>query len=201
MSMINTLFLDIGGVLLTNGWDRGMRNAAKEKFYLEKTEFDHLHKEYYNLYEQGKINLSDYLDKVVFWKKRDFTKLEFEAFIKEQSQPYSETLNYFLDLKKQYNLKVVALSNEGREIADYRIKTFDLCKLFDFFIISAFVGYQKPDYHIFQMAFDLTKVPLDEILYIDDRSEMVDAIAKFGIKGIRHTSLEATKKEIEHLLH
>ncbi len=198
--MINTLFLDIGGVLLTNGWDRGMRNAALAKFQLEKTEFDHLHKEYFNLYEQGKINLSDYLDKVVFWKKRNFTKLEFESFMKQQSQPYPETFNYFLNLKKQFNLKVVAVSNEGREIADYRIKTFDLGLLFDFFIVSSFVGYQKPDYHIFQMAFDLTQVPLDEILYIDDRSEMVEAIAKFGIKGIRHTSLEATKNEIESQL-
>lgn len=199
MTTIKTLFCDIGGVILTNGWDRGMRNKAIEKFHLEKEEFNQLHKEYYNLYEQGKINLSDYLDKVIFWKTRDFTKADFENFMKEQSQMLPDMFQMLLDLKSKFKLKVVAVSNEGREIAEYRIRTFDLTSLFDFFVISAYAGYQKPDFHLFQMALDFTQSPIDEILYLDDRPEMVDAIAKFGVRGIKHVSCESTKMELEQL--
>ena len=42
-SPLTTLFLDIGGVLLTNGWDRGIRVHASEKFGLDYKEMDERH--------------------------------------------------------------------------------------------------------------------------------------------------------------
>ena len=35
MADVNTLFWDNGGVILTNGWDRGSRQKAVEKFHLD----------------------------------------------------------------------------------------------------------------------------------------------------------------------
>jgi putative hydrolase of the HAD superfamily len=34
-SPITTLFLDIGGILLTNGWDHNIRTHAADKFGLD----------------------------------------------------------------------------------------------------------------------------------------------------------------------
>ncbi len=195
--MIKTLFVDIGGVLLTNGWDRGIREKTLNEFHVDKDEFDHLHKQYYNLHEQGKISFDEYLKKVVFWKKRDFSISEFETFIKDQTVPYSEMITLIESIKKAYNLKVVAVSNEGRDLAEYRIKTYDLNKIFDSYIVSSFVYFQKPDPHIYRIALDVTQAPIDEVLYIDDRSYLVEAASKLGIKGIVHTSVETTKKELE----
>jgi len=198
MTIIKTLFVDIGGVLLTNGWDKVIREKTLNEFNLQKDEFDSLHSEYYNLHEQGKISFDEYLDKVVFWKKRDFSKLEFVDFIKNQTRTYPEMFNLILDIKRKYNLTVVALSNEGRELAEYRIKTYDLGSIFDFFIVSSFVYYQKPDVHIYKIALDVTQSHISQVLYIDDRSYLVEAASKLGIEGIVHTSYESTKLELEH---
>jgi putative hydrolase of the HAD superfamily len=200
MTKINTLFLDIGGVFLTNGWDRSIREKAIRTFQLNKDEFNDLHKEYYDLHEQGKISLSTYLDKVVFWKKQDFSKFEFEEFMKNQAESYPEMIKWISDIKKEYNLKIVTVSNEGRELAEYRIKKFNLTSLIDTFIISSFVYFQKPDPRIYQIAFDVTQSEISKVLYIDDRAHLVEAASKLGIKGIVHKSHEETKKTFEALI-
>ena len=41
--MITTIFFDIGGVLLTNGWGRDSRRAAAEYFHLDWDEFSDRH--------------------------------------------------------------------------------------------------------------------------------------------------------------
>lgn len=200
MTKITTLFLDIGGVILTNGWDRGIREKAIKKFHLEPKEFDALHKEYYDLHEQGKISLSTYLDKVVFWKKRPFSKTEFEDFMKSESQAYPEMIDLFSNLKKEYHLKVFAISNEGKELAKYRIHTYNLASFIDAFFISCFVGIQKPDPRFYEMALDITETDPSDVIYIDDRSYLIDAASKLHIKGIEHTSLSSTKNACQVLL-
>lgn len=194
---ITTLFLDIGGVLLTNGWDHTVRDAAIKKFHLANQEFDPLHKKYYDLLEQGKITLDEYLNETIFWKERNFSKSDFIQFMNEQSKPYPEMLQFIRELKKKHHLTVVAVSNEGRELAEYRIKAFQLNDIFDITIVSAFVYFQKPDPHIYQMALDISQAKIDEIIYIDDRDYLVEAAAELGFYGIVHTSMESTREELK----
>ncbi len=63
---INTLFLDIGGVLLTNGWDHHSREKAADHFNLDYAILDERHKLTFGIYETGKIDLQEYLDRVIF---------------------------------------------------------------------------------------------------------------------------------------
>ena len=73
MSMhIKTIFLDIGSVLLTNGWDRKSRKLALEKFNLSSEDFEPRHEDIFALYEEGNVTLDYYLDKTVFYKERPF---------------------------------------------------------------------------------------------------------------------------------
>lgn len=192
--MINTIFTDIGGVLLTNGWDRNARKRAVINFHLDKEEFDSFHKQYYNQHEQGKLSLDQYLDKVIFFKKRDFSKEEFISFMKSQSEKLPDMIEMYQELKTKHHFRIVAVSNEGRELAEYRIKTFNLTSFIDTFIFSSFVGFQKPDPRIFQAALDITQVPIDNLIYIDDREELADAAKKFGFQTIHHTSYASSKK-------
>jgi len=55
---ITTLFLNIDGVLLTNGWDCGMRILASEKFGLDHKELDERHHLTFDRYEGAKPSLS-----------------------------------------------------------------------------------------------------------------------------------------------
>lgn len=67
-------------------------------------------------YELGEMTLDGYLEQVVFYKDRNFTPFEFKVFMYEQSKPYPEMIEMMIHSKKQYQLKVVAVSNEAREL-------------------------------------------------------------------------------------
>lgn len=196
MKPITTLFLDIGGVLLTNGWDHNQRESAVRHFGLEIEEFDVRHRQTYNLHETGKISLDHYLNSVVFWKERNFSLDEFKRFMLAQSQPHPEMLLFISKLKKKHSLKVVIISNEGREVVEYRIQKYDLKAVADCFIVSCFVGAQKPAIAIYRLALDLAQVLPEEVLYIDDRKEMIAAAEAMGICSVQHVSLESTRAQL-----
>lgn len=197
---ITTLFLDIGGVILTNGWDHVSRMKAAKQFDLDWTEFEKRHKHYCDIHEKGLISIDEYLEKVVFYIKREFTPAQFKEFMQAQSLPFTDMLNYFAQLKKQKNLRIVFVSNESRFLAEYRTKKYQLGKLGDTFVVSCFVGLQKPDPHIFKMALELTHTFPSEVVYIDDRANLIEDAKPIGFHEIHHTSLEQTKKELEKLL-
>ena len=119
---ITTLFLDIGGVLLTNGWDRHARMHAAETFHIDFGEMDERHHLTYDIYEAGRLSLEDYLNRVVFYEERPFSIEEFRTFMFSRSQPYNEMIDLVRVLKTRHHLKTVAVSNEGRELTRYRIQ-------------------------------------------------------------------------------
>jgi len=198
-SPITTLFLDIGGVLLTNGWDRGMRKLASKKFGLDYEEMDERHHLTFDTYEEGKLSLDEYLNRVVFYQDRSFSREEFKTFIYSQSQPFPKMIEWVRGLKAQHNLQIAAVSNEGRELTTYRVQQFKLGTFIDFFISSCFVHYRKPDADIYRIALDIAQVHPDQVVYIDDRAMFVEVAQELGIRGIIHSGYEATRKTLETL--
>lgn len=190
---ITTLFLDIGGVLLTNGWDHQARQRAATTFDLDYEELNERHHLTFDTYEEGKLSLDEYLARLVFYKPRAFTLDDFKTFMFAQSQPYPAMLDLMRNLKRQYGLQVAAISNEGRELTVYRIREFKLHMLFDFFISSCFVHYRKPDADIYRMALDVAQAAPAQSIYIDDRAMFVDVAQGLGFHGIHHTGEAATR--------
>jgi putative hydrolase of the HAD superfamily len=196
---ITTLFLDIGGVLLTNGWDRGIGMQASERFGLDYQEMDERHHLTFDTYEEGKLSLDEYLNRVVFYQKRSFLREEFKAFMYAQSQPFEEMIELVRKLKKQYGLQIAAVSNEGRELTVYRVQQFGLGTFIDFFISSCFVHYRKPDADIYRIALDLAQVTPEQVVYIDDRAMFVEVAQGLGLQGIIHTGYESTQETLENM--
>ncbi len=196
-SHITTLFLDIGGVLLNNGWGRGLRRKAAEKFHLDYEEMDERHHLTFGTYEEGKLSLYEYLYQVIFYKERSFTMEEFTDFMFGQSTPFPEMIDYIRKLKELYNLRTVAISNEGRELTIHRINKFELGTFIDIFLSSCFVHYRKPDVDIYRMALDIARVHPSKVVYIDDRSMFVEVANSLGIHGIQHTGYESTRTAFE----
>ena len=190
---ITTLFLDIGGVLLTNGWDREARLRAAQTFRLDYQVLDERHHLTFDTYEEGKLSLDEYLQRVIFFQPRNFSLQEFKDFMFSQSKPFPEMIELVHELKNRYGLKVAAVSNEGRELTVYRIRKFDLSRIIDFFISSCFVHFRKPDHDIYKIAMDIAQVPPEQVVYIDDRSMFVEVTKELGIRGIHHTNFEATR--------
>ncbi|HEY0297853.1 MAG TPA: HAD family phosphatase [Arachidicoccus sp.] len=191
---IKTLFTDIGGVLLNNGWDRKKRAAAVEKFKLDAEELNERHHLTFDTYEEGKISLDEYLDRVVFYQKRSFSKKAFKEFMFNSSSAYPDMIELLKSLKQKYGFHIAVVSNEGRELNDHRIKHFGLNEFVDFFISSSFVHLRKPDADIFKLALDIAQVDPEEVLFLDDREMFVQVAERLGIKGIVHKSYEETKK-------
>jgi putative hydrolase of the HAD superfamily len=198
-SLITTLFLDIGGVLLTNGWDHNIRKRAAEKFGLDYDEMNERHHLTFDTYEEGKVSLDVYLDRVVFYQERSFSREAFKAFMYAQSQPFPEMIELMRGLKIQYGLEAAAVSNEGRELTMYRVQQYHLGAVIDFFISSCFVHYRKPDEDIYRIALDIAQVRPEHVVYIDDRAMFVEVARGIGINGIIHSSFEATRMSLEGL--
>ena len=193
---ITTLFTDIGGVLLTNGWDREARGEAAVRFNLDSVDLEERHHLTFDTYEVGKLTLDEYLERIVFFEERSFTYDDFKAFMFSKSLPYNDMIKLICDLKKKYNLKVAEISNEGRELNQYRINTFKLNEFVDFFVSSSFVHFRKPDADIFKVAVDISQSDVATSLYIDDRMLFVQVAEGLGLKGIHHNSYEDTKVQL-----
>ncbi len=196
---ITHLFLDIGNVILTNGWDRRMRRKAAETFGIDHDEMDERHHLTFDTYEEGKLSLDDYLRRVVFYKKRSFSTEEFKEFMFSQSRPFPDMIDMISKLKSRYGLKVAAVSNEGRELTTHRIIAFRLADFIDFFISSCFVHYRKPDADIYRIALDIAQAAAPRVAYIEDRDMFVAVAEEFGIRGIVHRGYESTRDALSKL--
>lgn len=196
---ITTLFLDVGGVLLTNGWDHLARRRAAAKFKLELSDLEDRHHLTFDTYEEGKLTLQEYLDRVVFYRKRPFTRDQFQRFMFAQSKPYPQMIGLAKQLKARHRLKIAVVSNEARELNEYRIQTFGLARLVDCFVSSCFVHIRKPDADIFRLALDVTQAPAREVVYIENTPMFVEIAEGLGIRSILHTDYESTARKLASL--
>ncbi len=198
-SSITTLFLDIGGVLLTNGWDRNARKLAASTFSLDLAELEERHHLTFDTYEEGKLTLDEYLNRIVFYDDRAFSRDDFRAFMFAQTEPYPEMIDMICKLKATYGLKIAIVNNEGRELNEYRIRQFRLNRFVDFFISSCFVHFRKPDADIFRIALDIALVQPHEVLYIEDRPMFVSVAEGLGINGLCHENYASTREKLVKL--
>ncbi len=196
---ITTVLVDLGGVLLTNGWDRHARRRAAEKFNIDFADMDERHHLTFHTYEVGKLSLEDYLSRAVFHKERPFSRDSFIMFMFAQSHEHPDMIELVRRLKQAYGLKIISVSNEGRELTEYRIRRFDLSSFIDCFVSSCFVHVRKPDYDIYSMAMDIAQASCEEVVYIEDREMFVEAARCLGIQGIIHRGYESTREALAAL--
>lgn len=196
-SSITTLFIDIGGVLLTNGWDRAARKQAASTFSLDLIELEERHHLTFDTYEEGKLTLDEYLSRIVFYEDRAFSRETFKEFMFSRTEPYNDMIEMICQLKEKHGLKIAIVNNEGRELNEYRINKFGINKFVDFFISSCFVHFRKPDADIWRIALDIAFVKPAEVLYIEDRAMFVSVAEGLGINGLLHTDYASTKEKLK----
>jgi putative hydrolase of the HAD superfamily len=199
MAEVTTLFWDNGGVILTNGWDRGSRQKAVEKFGLDWADFEDRHELMLHAFECGDATLDEYIQRTVFYRDRAFTQQQFKQFMFEQSQALPEALAFAKKLaatKRQMN---AALNNESLEINDYRIKTFGLRDCFEAFFSSCYLGVRKPDRGIFSLALKITQRDPAECVMIDDRGLNLECAREMGMKTILVKDLPQLRADLAKL--
>ena len=189
---ITTLFLDVGDVLLNDGWDHHARRRAAKTFNLSWAEMEMRHQLTFETHEEGKLTFEEYLGRVVFYEKRPFTRAQFRRFIFAQSKACPRMIELVSQLKQRYRLKIIVVSNESREVNAHRIRKFKLNGFVDSFISSCFVHIRKPDADIFRLALDISQAPARQVIYIDNTLMFVQIAEGLGIRSILHTDYTST---------
>jgi putative hydrolase of the HAD superfamily len=188
--------MDIGGVLLSDGWNHRARKRPVRKFRLEPAEVETRHQITFASYEEGKLTEDQYLDHVVFFRKRPFTRDEFRRFMFAQSKPCPEMLALVRRLKTSHRLKTVAVSNEARVLNEFRIRRFKLAELIDAYISSCYVHLRKPDADIFRLALDVAHTPAQEVAYVENTPMFVEVARGLGIRNVLHTDWRSTRAQL-----
>lgn len=198
MAQITTLFWDIGGVILTNGWDHVSRKAAAETFHLDWDEFRERHDLSFPAFDSGHITLNQYLDRTIFHKPRAFSREEFIAFMYAQSKEYPEARAVLDAAARTGKYFVGAINNEPLELNEYRIAAFDLRREFQVFFSSCYVGSRKPEEGIFRMALAVTQRKAEECIFIDDRPLNLESPRRLGMNVIHHQNAEQLRRELRN---
>lgn len=188
--MITTIFWDLGGVLLTNAWDRHARGRACEHFGLDCYDFEDRHEQVVGDFETGRMDLDTYLDRTIFYEARSFGKPGFRTFMFEQSQEEKPALDFVRRLHATGRYRLAVVNNESYELNAYRIEQFRLRECFDLFFSSCFVRVRKPDPGMYRLALEVTQTPPGDALLVDDRAINVEAARGTGMVTIRYRDLD-----------
>lgn len=199
MPEIKALFWDVGGVLLSNAWDRTQRALALQKFKLDEIEFHDRHEMLVSSFERGKINLAEYLDRTVFYRERPFTREEFTNFIYSLSQPDNDALNFARELARSSKYLMSTINNESKDLNLYRIREFGLREIFSVFVSSCYVGLRKPEIGIYQLALEITQQNPEETCFIDDRELNLESAARLGMHTIRMENAKQLQEALAEL--
>ena len=199
----DVILFDVGGVMLTNGWDHNERAVVLKQFDLDRAEFEARHEKPYDAWERDTIGVYDYLNEAIFYQPRSFTPDDFIAAMKEQSVPIpANAMGVLKDVAASGQYLVGLLNNESRLLHEYRMEKYGLKPYLDVQLSSCYLGMRKPDAEIYRRAIDILGVPASRIIFIDDRKGNADAAAAEGIHAIQFTgedSLRAQLKELEIL--
>jgi putative hydrolase of the HAD superfamily len=195
MPNITAIFSDVGGVLLTNGWDRKSRLKLAQQFGLDWDDFEGRHELLSTALDTGHLTLDQYVERTIFYRPRDFPRQAIKDFMFEQSQPYPESLALLGRLAASGKHFLAALNNESTELNLYRIKRFGLRNYFAVFLSSCFLGVMKPNEAIYELALAITQRVPEECLFIDDRPLNLECAQCLGMRTIQF--FDATRLEAD----
>ncbi len=199
MAKISAIFWDVGGVLLSNAWDREQRQRTLQHFGLDEVEFDDRHDMLISSFERGKISLQEYLERTIFYRARPFTQEVFTEYMFSLSQPDTETLKLAGELARSGKYLMSTINNESKELNLFRIRTFGLREIFSLFVSSCFVGLRKPEDGIYRLALEITQRDPGECCFVDDRELNLESASKLGMQVIHMEKAEQLRREFVKL--
>lgn len=200
---IKTIFWDIGGVLLTNGWDRGQQTHVLSRLGIDLADYQLSHDSANFFWERGLSNAIGFFKKTVFHvdqPNRDFAFEDLWPQVCAESKVLDPgCFDVLASLAGSGQYKLATLNNESRELNEYRLDAFNLRRYFDFFICSGYVHEMKPHPDIYRAAIDISGFPPQTAVFIDDRSENCEVAISLGMHAIRFESSSQLQRDLAQL--
>jgi putative hydrolase of the HAD superfamily len=194
--MITHLFFDVGGVLGSSGWGAEPRARAVERFGLDAADFDRRHREVVGPWEEGRLGLDEYLDSTVFDGPRPFTRDEFVAFMRAQSQPYPDTIALARALGASGRFRLMTINNESADLNTIRLSRFGLVDIFTAFFSSCWLGAAKPSRRIYELALAIAQAEPARSLFIDDREQNLAPARALGMHAVHFTDAARLRRDL-----
>jgi putative hydrolase of the HAD superfamily len=194
---IRAIYWDIGGVLLTNGWDHEERARVLGQFAIPRDEYESRHDAANDLWERGELSDDEFLKQTVFFKERSFTPAQFLQALREQSKWLPGGAKNVIAAARQHSgLKMAMLNNESGPLNDFRIESFGLAQYFDGFFCSAYIAMRKPDPRMFRAGAAMLDFSPEECAFVDDREKNCAAAAEVGMHAIQYKGEEQLTKAL-----
>lgn len=199
---IRTIFWDIGGVLLTNGWDAHQRAGVLNSLGVDLLAYEAMHDRANFYWERGLITARDFFEQTVL-ETNPQLGLTFEALWEwvcgESRVLHPGSFEILAALQRSGQYRLATLNNESRELNEYRLDAFELRAYFDYFVCSGYVHEMKPLPGIYRAAIDISGWPAHTALFIDDKQENCDGAEALGMRAIRFVSPEQLQQDLAQL--
>lgn len=188
---VKTIFWDVGGVLLTNGWDVQQRAGVLSALGVDLPAYEAVHDGVNYYWERGLISAQDFFEQTVL-ETNPQLNLTFDQLwqlvCSESRMLHQECFDLLSEIKDSGRYRLATLNNESKELNEYRLNTFDLRRHFDYFICSGYVHEMKPLPDIYRVATDISGFAAETALFIDDKQENCDTAVALDMQTIRFDS-------------
>ncbi len=199
-SSFEAILFDVGGVMLTNGWDHKERAVLMQNFGLDREAFESRHEKPNDDWERDIITIGGYLKETIFYEPRSFTEDAFIEAMKAVSLPIPATaIPVVRDLAESGEYLIGTLNNESRYLHEYRMRKYGIDRYLDVQFCSAFLGMRKPDADIYRRALDILSLPGERVVFIDDRANNTAAAAAAGMHAIQFQSEDKLRSDLAYL--
>ncbi len=202
---IKTIFWDLGGVILSNGWDLHQRTRVLSALGVDLHAYEAVHDQANYYWERGLTTAQDFFEQTVFSRNPQlgltFDRL-WPLVCAESKLLHPGCIDILASLRSTGRYCLATLNNESRELHEYRLDAFALRDRFDYFICSGYVHEMKPLPGIYRDAIGISGHPPRQALFIDDKQENCDAATALGMQAIRFESpVQLRSALLQHGIH
>lgn len=197
--MIKAIAFDYGGVIKIN--EQNLVKEICDYLHITKEVFN---KEYFSVNHLFNIEGKSFEEVTLLFVSKfddsEKTKKYILELLKENKAKYHlnvELIELIKKLKNKYRIGL--LSNNSLTLRE-KLKEDNILDLFDEIIVSAEVGYQKPQSEIFDILFKKLNVEPNEVVFIDDSLKSLEGADKIGYTPILFKNNELFKKELSNIL-
>lgn len=196
---IQAVLFDFGQVLSAPPdpvqWQRMLQIS-----HLDEPTFSHGYWTFRHAYDRGELTAIDYWHKVAASTGVTFTVDQVAGLIDADVELWTRINSPMLDWAQRLQaagVRTGILSNIGDAMTDGLLRKFDWLSAFDHHVWSYRLMLAKPEAEIYAAAAKGLNTPPEQILFIDDKSENVDAARDFGMQAIQYSDHANFLREME----
>lgn len=198
--MINTVFFDIGGVLIDIHPNKTYEHISKCTGVNKKIIQEAFPHDVHNQYEKGLISNNDWF---LNYKKSlkelsVLNEFDFWTAWKLLLGKEKKTIELIKLLKPYYSIWLLSNTNP-QHIEDEIKKKYIFPTLSDGEIYSFEVGERKPKSTIYKIAIEKASTTPEKSIFIDDLIENVQGAMDFGINSFQYSSYSKLKLDLKKL--